>query len=122
MDIDKLLIEISKNFLSNDLVNNKRFTHDLGKNVKGGETVFAPKSKDSDEDDGWILMLAYEEETEKALDLPSGVHSYAIIPIGYPIGNFGPVGRGNLRDFVSLDRIGQKWDALDYIVRQHPQQ
>ena len=49
-----------------DLVNNKRFTHDLGKNVKGGETVFAPKSKDSDEDDGWILMLAYEEETEKS--------------------------------------------------------
>ena len=66
--------------------------------------------------------LLYEEETEKALDLPAGVHSYAIIPIGYPIGNFGPVGRGNLRDFVSLDRIGQKWDALDYIVRQHPQQ
>lgn len=57
--------------------------------------------------------LRFEEESEKALELPEGVHSYAIIPIGYPIGNFGPVGRGNLRDFVSLDRIGQPWSALD---------
>jgi nitroreductase len=57
--------------------------------------------------------LLFEEETEKALELPEGVHSYAIIPIGYPIGNFGPVSRGDLRDFVSLDRIGQPWSALD---------
>ena len=28
------------------------------------------------------------------------------------MGNFGPVGRGDLKDFVSLDRIGQKWDLL----------
>ena len=56
--------------------------------------------------------LFYEAETEKALGLPEGTHSYAIIPIGYPLGNFGPVGRGELRDFVSLDRIGQPWDAL----------
>ncbi len=57
--------------------------------------------------------LRFEEESEKALQLPPGVHSYAIIPIGYPMGNFGPVTRGDLRDFVSLDRIGQPWSALD---------
>jgi len=57
--------------------------------------------------------LLFEEETEKALELPEGVHSYAIIPIGYPIGKFGPVGRVELRDFVSMDRIGQPWSALD---------
>jgi len=28
------------------------------------------------------------------------------------MGNFGPVGRGDLNEFVSLDRIGEKWDAL----------
>ena len=56
--------------------------------------------------------LFFEEEAEKALELPEGVHSYAIIPIGYPIGNFGPVRRGDLRDFVSLDRICQPWSAL----------
>ena len=41
--------------------------------------------------------LLYEKETEAALGLPSGVHSYAILPIGYPMGHFGPVGRGPIR-------------------------
>lgn len=56
--------------------------------------------------------LFYAEEADKALQLPAGMLSYAILPIGYPLGNFGPVGRGNLADFVSLDRVGQRWDAL----------
>tara|TARA_B100000676_G_scaffold313395_1_gene394248 strand:- start:18020 stop:18682 length:663 start_codon:yes stop_codon:yes gene_type:complete len=57
--------------------------------------------------------LIYADETERALELPKDYLSYAIIPVGYPMGNFGPVTRGDLRDFVSLDRIGQRWDALD---------
>jgi nitroreductase len=57
--------------------------------------------------------LFFEEESEKALKLPPGMRSYAILPIGYPMGNFGSVGRGDLREFVSLDRVGQSWDALD---------
>ncbi|MGI9425919.1 MAG: nitroreductase family protein [Hyphomicrobiaceae bacterium] len=56
--------------------------------------------------------LIFAEESEKALQLPPGYHSYAILPIGYPMGNFGPTGRGNLEDFASLDRIGKPWDAL----------
>ena len=57
--------------------------------------------------------LLFAEETEKALQLPPGVSSYAILPIGYPMGNFGPVGRGSLKEFVSFDRVGQPWEALD---------
>jgi nitroreductase len=57
--------------------------------------------------------LLFEEESEKALELPSGVRSYAIVSIGYPMGNFSPVGRCDLREFVSLDHIGQPWSALD---------
>jgi nitroreductase len=53
--------------------------------------------------------LLYEKETEAALGLPPGVHSYAIIPIGYPIGTFGPVRRGPLADIVYQDRWGQAW-------------
>src|SRR5256712_10157528 len=34
--------------------------------------------------------LLYEKEAEAALGLPPGVHSYAILPIGYPMGKFGP--------------------------------
>ena len=56
--------------------------------------------------------MFYAEEADKALQLPEGYLSYAILPIGYPMGNFGPLGRGDLKEFVSLDRIGTPWDAL----------
>jgi nitroreductase len=55
--------------------------------------------------------LLYEAETEAALGLPPGVHSYAILPIGYPMGNFGPVGRGPLSDIVYQDRWGNPYPA-----------
>ena len=53
--------------------------------------------------------LLYAKETEAALGLPEGVHSYAILPMGYPMGRFGPVGRGALNEFVYGDRWGQPW-------------
>jgi len=56
--------------------------------------------------------LLHEKEAEAALGLPKGVHSYAILPIGYPMGNFGPIGRGELADFVYQDSWGQKFDAI----------
>jgi nitroreductase len=55
--------------------------------------------------------LLYEKESEAALGLPPGVHSYAILPIGYPMGKFGPVGRGTLAEFVYQDRWGQPYAA-----------
>jgi len=55
--------------------------------------------------------LRYEEEVEAALGLPKGVHSYAILPIGYPMGRFGPVGRGTLSDFVYEDSWGKPYSA-----------
>jgi nitroreductase len=56
--------------------------------------------------------LQHEKEVEAILGLPSGVHSYAILPIGYPMGRFGPVGRGSLSEVVYLDRWGQSYPAL----------
>ena len=47
--------------------------------------------------------LVHEKEAEAALGLPPGVHSYAILPIGYPMGKFGPVRRGPLADIVYAD-------------------
>jgi nitroreductase len=55
--------------------------------------------------------LLYEKETEAALGLPPGVHSYAIVPIGYPLGKYGPVRRGALSKIVYKDRWGQAWDG-----------
>jgi nitroreductase len=55
--------------------------------------------------------LLYEKEAEAALGLPPGVHSYAILPIGYPMGRFGPVGRAPLGDVVFQDRWGEPYLA-----------
>ena len=53
--------------------------------------------------------LRHEKEVEEILGLPPGVHSYAILPIGYPMGNFGPVRRGPLADVVYQDRWGEPY-------------
>jgi len=39
------------------------------------------------------LHLVFEKEAEAALGLPPNVHSYALLPIGYPMGRFGLVPR-----------------------------
>ena len=56
--------------------------------------------------------LFYEKESEAALGLPPGVQSYAIIPIGYPMGKFGPVGRGPLSEIVYEDRWGNPYRGV----------
>src|SRR5262245_5308817 len=56
--------------------------------------------------------LLHEKDAEAALGLPPGVHSYAILPIGYPMGKFGPVGRGPLSEIVYADRWGQPYGGL----------
>jgi nitroreductase len=53
------------------------------------------------------LYLNFEKEVEAALGLPADVHSYALLPIGYPMGRFGPVRRVPLADVVYQDRWGQ---------------
>jgi nitroreductase len=55
------------------------------------------------------LYLAFEKGAEAALGLPEGVHSYAILPIGFPLGHFGPVRRIALGDVVFEDRWGQPY-------------
>ena len=54
------------------------------------------------------LYLAHEKEAEAALGLPPDVHSYALLPIGYPMGRFGPVRRVALNDVVFEDRWGRR--------------
>ena len=53
------------------------------------------------------LYLGFEKEAEAALGLPDGVHSYAILPIGYSLGRFAPVRRVALSDVIYEDRWGQ---------------
>ena len=50
--------------------------------------------------------LLHAKEADAALGLPEGVHSYAILPIGWPLGKFGPVGRTVLTDVVFSETWG----------------
>jgi nitroreductase len=58
------------------------------------------------------LHLQFEKEVEAALGLRPGAHSYALLPIGYPMGRFGPVRRVPLADIVFGDRWGQDCQGL----------
>ena len=58
------------------------------------------------------LHLQFEKAAEAALGLPPNVHSYALLPIGYPMGRFGPVRRVPLADVVYEDRWGQPCRGL----------
>jgi nitroreductase len=58
------------------------------------------------------LYLQFEKEAEAALGLPPGVHSYALLPIGYPMGRFGPVRRVPLAEVVYEDRWGERYRDL----------
>jgi nitroreductase len=55
------------------------------------------------------LHLNFEQEVEAALGLPADAHTYAILPIGYPMGRFGPVRRVPLAEVVYEDRWGQPY-------------
>ena len=58
------------------------------------------------------LHLVFEKEAEAALGLPPNVHSYALLPVGYPMGRFGPVRRVPLADVVYEDQWGQAYRDL----------
>jgi nitroreductase len=58
------------------------------------------------------LHLIFEKEVETALALPPGVHSYALIPLGYPLGRFGPLRRTPLAEVVYGDKWGQAYPGL----------
>jgi nitroreductase len=55
------------------------------------------------------LYLIHEKDAEAAMGLPDDVHSYAILPLGYPLGKFGLVRRAPLGDVVYQDKWGQAW-------------
>jgi nitroreductase len=57
------------------------------------------------------LYLSFEKEAEAALGLPLDWHSYALIPIGYPLGRFGPVRHVALEEVVYADQWGRTYRA-----------
>jgi len=51
--------------------------------------------------------LIFEKEVNKILGLPDDAETFAIIPIGYPVGKFGPVSRLPLEGVTFQDKWGQ---------------
>jgi hypothetical protein len=65
------------------------------------------------------LHLQFEKEAEAAKGLPPNVHSYALLPIGYPMGQFGPVRRVPLADVVYEDRWGPPYRDRSVSLPEH---
>lgn len=53
--------------------------------------------------------LLYEKEVDQILGLPEEAQTFAIIPIGYPLGHFGPVSRAPVDQVTFIDRWGGKY-------------
>jgi len=58
------------------------------------------------------IHTVFANEADAAFGLPEGVQSYAILPIGYPMGNFGPVRRADLSEVVFGSRWGEGWAGI----------
>ncbi|MCX5203097.1 nitroreductase family protein [Streptomyces sp. NBC_00237] len=50
----------------------------------------------------WHLML--EGEWKKVLGIPDGMNTFAVIPVGWPMGKFGPVSRKPVSEVLHRDR------------------
>ncbi|MEU9291920.1 nitroreductase family protein [Streptomyces sp. NPDC048275] len=50
----------------------------------------------------WHLFL--EEEWKRELDIPEDMRTFAVVPVGWPVGRFGPVRRRPVADVVHWDR------------------
>jgi nitroreductase len=57
-----------------------------------------------------------EDEVKTVLCLPSDVLTYALMPIGYPIGKFGPLTRQPVSQVAYADRWGVAWQRSEEIT------
>ena len=53
----------------------------------------------------------FEDEVKEILGLPPEVKTYALMPIGYPQGKFGPIKRRPVSEVAHLDRYGNHWKS-----------
>ena len=53
--------------------------------------------------------LRCEGEVKAVLGIPEEVQTYALMPIGYPRGKFGPVTRRPVAEVAHADRWSRQW-------------
>jgi nitroreductase len=53
--------------------------------------------------------LFYEKEINEILGMPANAETFAILPIGYPMGRFGGLSRLPVEEVTFSDRWGKRW-------------
>jgi nitroreductase len=53
--------------------------------------------------------ILYEDEVRQILNLPEDVFTFALMPIGFPVGKYGPLVRRPVTEVAFADRWGQPW-------------
>jgi nitroreductase len=55
--------------------------------------------------------ILYEDEVRAILRLPDDVFTFALMPIGYPLGRYGPLARRPVSEVAFADRWGDRWSG-----------
>ena len=50
-----------------------------------------------------------ESEVKAVLSIPDDVQTFAMMPIGYPRGKFGPLARRPVREVAHVDQWSRMW-------------
>jgi nitroreductase len=53
--------------------------------------------------------ILYEDEVRAILGLPDDVFTFALMPIGFPVGKYGPLARRPVSEVAFADRWGANW-------------
>jgi nitroreductase len=53
-----------------------------------------------------------EDEVKAVLDIPEDVDTFAMMPVGYPVGRFGPVTRRPVAEVAFADRWSRAWTGV----------
>lgn len=53
--------------------------------------------------------LLYEDEVRAVLGIPADTFTFALMPIGHPIGHYGPLARKPLSEVAFADAWGSNW-------------
>jgi nitroreductase len=53
--------------------------------------------------------ILYEDEARVILGLPDDIYTFALMPVGYPLGKYGPLARRPVSEVAFADRWGTSW-------------
>lgn len=53
--------------------------------------------------------ILYEDDVRAILHLPDDVFTFALMPVGYPLGKYGPLARRPVAEVAFADRWGEPW-------------